>query len=177
LVEKNLKQNRIIGLLKCLLENPTQSMSKIAEKTNMHRRTVWQMKKDLEKEKTIWGYTAIVDEQKINRVVYIVQFRTKPFTKTFADLIIKRLTSGVPITLGIRLIDVYFMYGEYDVFIKFSAPNHETARNYCENLRVAYKDHFLETPRIFDLNFSLVQEGKLNPELTKIYNIIPETNV
>jgi len=174
LIKKNLKNNRILNLLNCLLENPTKSMSKIAEKTGMHRRTAWEIQKNLEKENTIWGYTSVIDEQKINHVIYMLQFRTKPFSKDFAVLILQRLTTGMPVKLGVRIIDIYFMHGEYDVFIKFSAPDHATARNYCENLRSVYKDYFLETPQVSDVNFSLVQAGKLNPELKqKIYDFVP----
>jgi len=175
MVKKNLKHNRKMGLLNCLLENPAQGMSKIAEKTVMHRRTAWEIQKNLEKENTIWGYTSVIDEQKINHVIYILQFRTKPFSKDFADLILQRLTTEIPAKLGVRIIDIYFMHGEYDVFIKFSAPDHKTARNYCENLRSTYKDHFLETPQISDVNFYLALGGKLNPELKqKLYDFVPK---
>ena len=175
LIEKNLKHNRILNLLNCLLENPTQSISKIAEKIGIHRRTTWEIQKKLEKENTIWGYTTVVDEQKINRVIYIIQFKTKPFTKEFADLIIKRLTEKIPKKLGVRIIDICFMHGEYDVYIKFSAPNHEIARDYYENLRSTYKDHFNETQQVSDVNFYLVLGGKLNPELKqKLYDFIPK---
>jgi len=174
LVEKDLKSSRKLGVVNCLLEDPTQGMSKIAEKTSMHRRTAWQIQKDLEKDTTIWGYTAVIDERKINHVLYVLQFRTKPFTKDFADLIIQRLTSGEPMKQGVRILDIYFMNGPYDVFIKFSAPDHATARGYYENLRSVYKDHFLEAPLVSDVNFSLIQGGKLNPELQKIYDLVPK---
>ena len=160
--------------MNCLLEDPTQSMSKIAEKTKMHRRTVWQIQKDLEKDTTIWGYTAVIDEQKINNVFYVLQFRIKPFTKDFADLILQRLTVWEPMKQAVRILDVYFMNGPYDVFIKFSAPDHATARMYYETLRSIYKDYFLETPLVSDVNFSLVQGGKLNPELEKLYDLVPK---
>jgi len=174
LVKKDLESSRKLDLVNCLLEDPTQGMSKIAEKTKMHRRTAWQIQKDLEKDTTIWGYTAIIDEQKINHVLYVLQFRTKHLTKYFADLIIQRLTTGEPMEQGVRILDIYFMNGPYDVFIKFSAPDHATARNYYETLRSVYKDHFLETPLVSDVNFSLVQAGKLNPELKKIYGLVPK---
>ena len=174
MVKKDLKSKRKLDLLNCLLEDPTQSMSKIAEKTKMYRRTAWQIQKELEKNNTIWGYTAVIDEQKINRVIYVLQFRTKPFTKDFTELILHRLTPGEPMKQGVRILDVYFMNGPYDIFIKFSAPDHATARRYYEILRSVYKDYFLENPLVADVNFSLVQGGKLNPELKKIYDLVPK---
>ncbi|MBE3120838.1 MAG: Lrp/AsnC family transcriptional regulator [Thermoplasmata archaeon] len=174
MVKKDLKSSRKLGVVNCLLEDPTQGMSKIAEKTSMHRRTAWQIQKDLEKDTTIWGYTAVIDEQKIDRAIYVLQFQAKPFSKDFADLILHRLTLGEPMKAGVRILDIYFMNGPYDVFIKFSAPDHATARRYYETLRSVYKDYFLEAPLVSDVNFSLVQAGKLNPELKKIYDLVPK---
>ena len=173
--KKDKNGRRKLDLVDCLLENPAQGMSKIAETTGMHRRTVWQIQKDLEKDHTIWGYTTVINEQKLNQVVYLLQFKTKPFTKAFADLITQRLMSSEPAKQGVRILDVYYMNGDYDVFIKFSAPDHETARAYFEILRSVYKDHFLDIPRVSYVNLPLVQAGKLNPELKqKIYTLVPK---
>ena len=174
MVEKDLEGSRKLVLMNCLLEDPTQGMSKIAEKTKMHRRTAWQIQKDLEKDNTIWGYTAVIDEQKIDRVIYVLQFKTKHLTKHFADLIIQRLTTEQPMEKGVRILDIYFMNGLYDVFIKYSAPDHAIARNYYETLRSIYRDYILETQLLSDVNFSLVQGGKVNPELKKIYDLVPK---
>jgi DNA-binding Lrp family transcriptional regulator len=174
LVKKDLKSRRKLGVVNCLLKDPTQGMSKIAEKTKMHRRTAWQIQKELEKDNTIWGYTTVIDEQKIDNVIYVAQFRIKPMNKDFVDLVIKRLTMGEPTEEGVRIIDMFYMNGDYDVLIKFSAPDHATARKYHETLRTVYKNHFLETPRVSDVNFLLVQEGKLNPELEKLYDFVPK---
>lgn len=103
----------------------------------------------------------------------MVQFKTKPLNKEFVDLIIQRLSTGMPAKYGVCIIDIYYIHGDYDVFIKFSAPDHSTARNYCEILRSVYKDHFLENPQISDVNFPLVQTGKLNPEIKKLYDLVP----
>ncbi len=54
-----------------------------------------------------------------------------------------------------------------------SAPNHATARRYYDSLRVAYGEFLLEKPAIVDVNFALVREGKINPELMKLYEFVP----
>jgi len=163
------REKRKWQILNCLLDDATQSMRNIARKTGMHRRTAWQIQKDLEKNHMIWGYTAVIDEQKLDHVLYIMQFQTRPFTRKLADLMTTRLMTDVPKKQGIRILDIYYMQGgDYDVLIKFSAPNHETARNYFELFRTAYKDHFLEVPKISIVNVTFVQSGKINPELKKI---------
>jgi len=110
----------------------------------------------------------------MNRVVYLLQFRTKPLTKNFGDIIIKRLTSGEPLKEGVRILDIYYLNGFYDVFIKFSAPDHITAKRYYETIRAIYKDYFLDDPLLLKINFPLIKRGKLNPELEKLYDFMPK---
>jgi len=174
MVKKDSKSSKKLDLLNCLIENPVQSISKIAEKINMYRRTVWQKKKELEEDHTIWGYTAVIDESKIGRVFYMALFRIKPISKGFVDLIIKRLTTGVPSKEGVRVIDVLYINGYYDVIIRFSAPDRATARMYYETLRSVYKEYFLEDHLLCDVNFSLVRMGKVNPKLEKLYDFVPK---
>lgn len=173
MVKKDLKSSKKLDLLNCLLENPTQSICKIAEKTNMYRRTVRLKKRELEEDHTIWGYKAVIDESKIGHVLYIAQFRIKAVSKAFADRIIKRLATGAPSMEGVRVIDVFYMTG-CNVLIKFSAPDHATARKYYETLRIIYKDYLFELPLLSDVNFSLVKDGKVNPEIEKIYDFFPQ---
>jgi len=131
-------------------------------------------KKELEADHTIWGYTTVIDESKLNHVLYVAQFKTQPISKEFADLIIKRLTTEAPSEEGVRIIDILYMNGDYDVIIKFSAPDHVTARKYYENLRNTYKNFFRGDPSLSDVNFPLVKDGKLNPELEKLYDFLPK---
>jgi len=174
-VKKDSKSSKKLDLLNCLMENPTQSISKIAEKTNMYRRTVWQKKKELEEDHTIWGYTTIIDESKLNFVSFIALFKIKPLlSKKFPDLIINRLTTDAPSKIGVRLIDVLFTTGEYACVIRFSAQDHITAKRYYETLRAIYNDYFLGDPLLFEVDFPLVMGGKLNPEIEKLYDFLPK---
>jgi len=174
MTKKDSKSSRKLELLKCLLEDPTRSVGKIAEKINMYRRTIWQKKKELEADHIIWGYTAVIDEGKIGHVLYIALFRIKPISKAFVDLTIKRLTTGAASNEGVRVIDVLYINGYYDVIIRFSAPDHTTARRYYETLRSVYSDYFLGESLLCDVNFSMVRMGKLNPELEKLYDFVPK---
>jgi hypothetical protein len=63
--------------------------------------------------------------------------------------------------------------GEYDWILMFSAQNHATARRYYNSLRVVYENYLLEKPVIVDVNFSLVREGKINPQIQKLHEFVP----
>lgn len=168
------KSNLKMELLKHLLEDPTRSVNKLAKKLGTYRKRALRRKKELEADHVIWGYTAVVNESKLNHVLYLAQFKIQPISKAFVDLIIKRLTTGAPSKEGVRVIDIFYMNGDYDVIIKFSAPDHTTARKYYENLRNTYKDFFRGDPSLSDVNFPLVKDGKVNPELEKLYDFVPE---
>ena len=72
------------------------------------------------------------------------------------------------------VIDIFYMNGEYDLIIKFPAPDHATAREYYENLRATYKEFFRGDPSLSDVNFSIAKDGKLNPEIKRLYDYVPK---
>ena len=163
-------KNDVLG---CLIEDPARSVRKIAKELRSYRQKVWREKKRLEADNVVWGYTAVVDESKINHVLYIVLLKMKPMSKELAELIMKRIIKGEPYKQNVRLINVLYVNGEYDWILMFSAKNHATARRYYDSLRLAYEDYLLEKPVIVDVNFSLVREGKTNPEIERLYEFVP----
>lgn len=163
-----------MDLLKYLLDDPAISINKLAEKLGIYWRTADKKKKDLEDDHVIWGYTTVADEQKLGRVIYLALFKLKPITKDLPDLIIKKLTERKDRESGIRLINILYTQGAYGCILMFSAPDRAAAKMYYETIRVVFRDHFFD-PLLLDVNFSLLREGKLNPELTKLYDFIPET--
>ena len=174
MAKKNPKSDKKLELLKCLLEDPTRSVSKTAEMMGTYERMVWQKKKELEADHTIWGYTTIIDESKVHHVLYETLFKIKPMSKSFVDLIIERLTSEALVKEGVRLIDVFYTTGDYACIVRFSAPDHATAKVYYETLRIVYEDFFLEEPLLLEINFPLVRTSKLNPEIEKLYDFLPK---
>ena len=161
------------NILKSLVENPRRSDREIASRLNSYRQKVWRERKSFEREKLVWGYTAIVDESKYNHVVYLVLLKLKPMSKELADLMTRRIRKQEPEKQDVRLLNVLFVNGEYDWLIMFSAPNHAIARRYYDSLRLVYSEFLLEKPTIVDVNFALVREGKANPELMKLYEFVP----
>lgn len=173
--KKDLKSNIKLKVLEYLAKDPIITVNKLAKKLGTYRQLVDKEKKELEDDHVIWGYTTIIDGSKLNHVLYIAIFKIRPMlSKEFAELVIRRLLTGSPKKHGVQLIEVLYTHGEYDVIVKFSALDHTTARRYYETIRSVYSDYFLEEPIILDVNFSLVQMGKLNPELKKLYDFIPK---
>ena len=59
-------------ILRELQKNSKESIDKIAKKCSFSRQKVWRIIKRLENNKTIWGYHAVVDNEKINMKSYIL---------------------------------------------------------------------------------------------------------
>jgi len=160
-------------VLRQLLRDPTQSINEMTKKLKLYRQKIWRRKKRLEEDHVIWGYTAVIDESKLNHVTYLVVMKMKPMTKELADIMLKRIIMGEPSKQHVRIIDVLYLNGEFDWLIRFSAPDHATARRYYDSIRISYQDFLLERPSLVDVNFALVKEGKVNPDIKQLYEFVP----
>ena len=71
-----------------LEKNAKESIDKIAKNCECSRQKVRRIIKRLEKDKTIWGYHAVVDDNKIGLQQYFVLIKrtNKPFSKEHIDL-------------------------------------------------------------------------------------------
>lgn len=160
-------------IIECLLDDPTKSIREMAKQLKSYRQTIWRKKKKLEDDRVIWGYTAVIDESKLNNIVYLMLMKMKPMTRGLVDAIISRLVEKEPNKQNVRLIDAFHVNGDFDWIIRFSAPDHATARRYYDTLRLRYEEYLLEKPVIVDINFILMAEGKKNPELDSLYEFVP----
>ena len=161
-------------VLQHLMDDPTRSIVDIAQDIGTYRQRIWREKKRLEEESIIWGYTAVVDELQMNHVSYMMFFKMKPMSKGMADILIERILKEEPKRENIRIINLHYINGEYDLVETFAAPDHTTARKYFDKMRILYEDYLLDKPLMFDINFSLVLNGKRNPDLKTLYDFVPD---
>ncbi len=160
-------------IMNALLSDPTRSDMEIARDLGTYRQKVWRKKKQLEDDGIIWGYTAVLDEKRLGHVCYIVLMKTKPMNEGLVNTLIKRLIEEGPRKQNVRLTNFFYVNGEFDWVLRFSAPDHATARRYYDTLRVIYDDYLLEKPVMIDVNMCLVSEGKRNPQIAELHDFIP----
>ena len=67
---KGKKSDANSKILNALLKDPTRSMREMAKELDSYRQTIWRKKKKMEKERLIWGYTAVIDESKLGNGTY-----------------------------------------------------------------------------------------------------------
>lgn len=160
-------------IVNALLSDPTRSDMEIARDLGTYRQKVWRKKKQLEDDGIIWGYTAVLDEKQLGHVCYIVLMKTKPMSEGLVDIFIQRLTGEEPRKQNVRLTNFFYVNGEFDWVLRFSAPDHATARRYYDTLRMLYDKYLLDKPVMIDVNMCLVSEGKRNPQIGDLHNFIP----
>ena len=92
-----------------LTKNANKSINDIAETCGFSRQKVWRVINNLEKNHTIWGYTAVVDEEKLDKKGYIMLIKrsNKPITKEIINHIIKREIEDRVKKMGVEYIDSY----------------------------------------------------------------------
>ncbi len=165
---KQIKQDekRILEELK---KNANKSINDIAEKCKFSRQKVWRVINNLEKNHTIWGYTAVVDEEKLGKKSYIMLIKrsNKPMKKEILNIMsgkdfMKRIEKS-----GIESLYHIFINGYYDWIIFFNAPDIRAAKGYVEELNRSYEG-FISEIHLQESMFLLQSCGITNPDIKKL---------
>jgi len=124
--------------------------------------------KKLEDDNTVWGYSAVINENKIGWKLYIALIKVGPQTLEAVNKVIQRHMN--PNAIGrenIRIVDSFYLNGAFDWIVVFAAPSIIDAKKYCGYLDIIYAD-FIEEVELLEVIFPVARCGKINPE---IYNL------
>jgi DNA-binding Lrp family transcriptional regulator len=157
-----------------LLKNANKSINDIAKKCDFSRQKVWRIIKNLEKEKIIWGYTAVVDEEKLGlKHFYILVKRTnKPLEKK----ILERVLSGGEINkhakkVGVTIRSSHYIFGNYDWLLSINARDIRDVKRFSELLNVNFEG-FISELIILENLFSPLKCGINNPNEEKFFQLL-----
>ncbi len=149
-----------------LLKNSNKSINKIAKTCNFSRQKVWRIIKNLEKNKTIWGYTAVINEEKLQRKAYMVLIKrtNQPITKKMLDAIINRSMEEKAKHTNVKIVSSLYTNGIYDWVICFETDNIKNAKRFCEGLSKEFSG-FIKELHLLDKMFSVKKCGIENPNI------------
>jgi DNA-binding Lrp family transcriptional regulator len=159
-------------ILRELQKNSKESIDKIAKKCSFSRQKVWRVIKRLEKNKTIWGYSAIVDIEKLDlkHFLILIKKEIKPVEET-ANMIITRELEKKAAEIGVTIHASHYLHGRYDWNICFTAENLATAKQFCEKIKVLYLPIIKEL-ELLEMIFA-VKDGCIeNPDVEKLKSFI-----
>jgi len=158
-----------------LLKNANKSINEIAKICGFSRQKVWRIIKNLENNNTIWGYTAVVNQEKQNLKNYMVLIKrtNKPLTKEVIDRIIDRELDKLSKKIGARVSSSYYVYGPYDWIICFYAEDIKIAKKFCEILLSRFEGIISET-QLLEKMFSAKKCGIDNPDIEQLRDFFTE---
>ncbi|MCK4348508.1 MAG: Lrp/AsnC family transcriptional regulator [Thermoplasmatales archaeon] len=155
-----------------LQKNSKEKTDTIAKKCGFSRQKVWRAIKRLEKDKTIWGYHAVVDYNKIGLQQYFVLVKrtNKPFSKEHIDSIIKRVIKPEIAKMGIIVDNVSYVHGAFDGIHIIRASNVVQVKKYCEILNKLSKG-YISDMKILEELFPIEKNGIVNPNVEELKDI------
>ena len=155
-------------VLKVLQMNSKESIDKIAKKCGFSRQKVWRIIKRLEKNKTIWGYCAVVDNEMFNQKRYIMLIKrsNKPLGDT-VNKIVDLTVHPMGKAIGVEICCSCYIHGLYDWMLVFTAPNIKNAKKFSELLTREYKETISEIHLLEDI-FSVKSCNVVNPNIEKL---------
>jgi DNA-binding Lrp family transcriptional regulator len=156
-------------ILKQLSKNANKSINEIAKDCGFSRQKVWRVIKNLEKNKTIWGYTTVINEEKQSMKGYILLIKrsNKPIDKELLNRIVKREVLKKTAKIGVEITNSAYTNGVYDWIICFIAPDIKNAKKFAE-LTQQVMEGFVSEVQLVEELFVVQRCGVQNPELNKI---------
>jgi len=148
--------------------NSKESIDEIAKKCGFSRQKVWRVIKRLEKNKTIWGYHAVVDCEKIDSKLYLMLIKKthEPVSK-IVDIIISRKLEEKAKEIGVAVGCSDYLHGCFDWSICFTAPSIKEAKKFCEIVNKLYPNHISEI-HLMEKIFPVTSCNINNPDLNKL---------
>jgi Lrp/AsnC family transcriptional regulator len=152
-----------------LQKDAQESIDVLAKRCGFSRQKVWRIVKRLEKNRMIWGYSAIIDEKKndMNHYTLLIKRTTKKLDEKTVDIITSRKLEDIVGSIGATIESSYYVNGEYDWVVTLTARNIVQAKKFCESL-LALHPGVIEKIVLLETLFVVKNHYVLNPESKKL---------
>ncbi len=158
-------------VLKELKTNSNKSINEIAKNCGFSRQKVWRIIKKFEQNNIVWGYPAVVNEEKeeLNYYILLLKRNSVPIPKSAIKQITSREVDEHIRNINCRMITSLYTSGYYDWVIIFTAPDLKMAKRVSELFRSNYKG-ILNDVSLMETIFPVKIQGILNPDVDKLKN-------
>jgi len=152
-----------------LEKNSKESLDVIAKRLKFSRQKIWRLIKRLEENRTIWGYTAIIDDEKRSLKSYTLMLKrsTNPLDEKTLDAFMSSRLQELASKAGASLESAYSVHGEYDWIITFTAPGIVQAKKFCETLLAMYPGIFARM-NLMETLVTVRKHNVANPNVKKL---------
>jgi len=134
--EKNIR--KIYDIIR---NNSRMTFAGIASKTRLTRQTVSKLFEKMEKNKLIWGYTAIIDTKKLGYNTFALIVKMKKSMKLGIDQFEKWFVENKRDENDVFMIYSGYFHGEYDWIALFLAKDIIVARQQINKFMDGYEEY------------------------------------
>ena len=167
-ITKEQKKKDEEKIIKMLLTKPNESIDRIAKKCGFSRQKAWRIIKRLEENHTVWGYHAVVDNEKLNMKSYVLIIKASPFpAKGTVDKIVKREIDKLGDKINVAVETSIYTHGQYDWIICFNAMDTKHAKKFSHLVCKTYAEDIMDTILLEEM-LPLKKCGFINPDSEKL---------
>ena len=166
-VEKD--ERKVVDLLQTRAKD---SIDSLAETCGFSGPKVRRIVKNLEDNKTIWGYHAVTDYEKLDmhEFILLIKKTNKPLEELVKKIVSRDIEKKAK-KLDIFLGSSYYLHGEFDWVICFTAKNLRAAKKFDGELVKMYKD-FIDETKLVENIFPVKRCGINNPNLKQLTDFL-----
>lgn len=156
-----------------LQKNSMENLDLFAKKCGFSRQKVWRIIKNLEANKSIWGYTAIIDIEQQNKKHYVLLMKrnAQKINQKIVDILLSRELEEAVTKLGITIETSSYIHGEYDWLATFLAPDIISAKRFSELVKTTYPETFQKIDLLETL-FDIKRQNIINPNAKRLRDIL-----
>ena len=160
-------------ILKILMNDAKENIDTIAKRCGFSRQKTWRLIKHLEENKLIWGYTAIIDEEKIGLKHYMVLLKrsTKSLPTETADRIVSRRGENILTEIGGNIETSALIHGDYDWFVSLTAKDIVQAKKYTDTL-IRLHPNEIDKVTLLQTMLFIKKQNILNPRREQLKEFI-----
>lgn len=152
-----------------LQRNSKESIDKIAKKCGFSRQKVWRIIKKLEEDKTIWGYNAVVDDEKlkVKRYIFLLKRNNKPISSDKLEIAVSGKVKEEMAKRGIYINFNLLVHGDYDLVLCATTPSIKETILLSNTLSSLFGEYIADI-KILDVIFPLQNGGLDNPRISDL---------
>ncbi|MGF3554663.1 MAG: Lrp/AsnC family transcriptional regulator [Thermoplasmatota archaeon] len=155
-------------VIEILQKDSSYSIDNIAKICGFSRQKIWRIKKRLEANKTIWGYHAVVDNEKldVNHYMVLVKLINLPIDNAVEKIIVERTIEKLGAKIGVYVKDSIWFNGNYDYMVSFLAENLKKAKHFQEIFMRTFSGNISEIQLLENI-FTIEKDGFINPKIVE----------
>lgn len=160
-------------VIKELEKNSKEGIDKIAKNCQFSRQKVSSIIKRLEKNKMIWGYHAVVDDEKLGlkRYQILLKKSSKSVSDNMLDMMLEKDMKKQLEKFGVEFDYSFYTHGYFDWSLCVTAPGIRAVKKFVEILNTKFEDYISET-QVLEVIFPLLKSGFDNPNLAEIRELL-----